>query len=278
MELFFNTSFEISKLITKKYSTSFFWASNFFSKEIKQNIFNIYGFVRLADEIVDTFHKYNKKELFENFEQELEYALINKISLNPILNSFQYTVNKFNIRKEYIVAFMDSMEKDLEKRSYKTKTEINEYIYGSADVVGLMCLQVFCNNNQEKFDELKSSALKLGSAFQKVNFLRDLKNDTEDLGRIYFPQIINEELNSETKKEIALDIQNDFNIAHKGIKKLPKSSKTAVYIAYLYYTKLLNKIEKKTAQKILDERIRISNFRKLMIIFRAFFVTKLNII
>lgn len=276
MELFNYTTFYISKKITQKYSTSFFWASNFFDNEIKEHIFSIYGFVRFADEIVDTFHNYDQKKLLLKFEEDLKLAIEDKISLNPVLNSFQNTYYKYNIKKEYIDSFLLSMKMDLEKKKYNTKQEIDEYIYGSADVVGLMCLQVFCKNDFDKFELLKPSALKLGSAFQKVNFLRDLKDDLQNLNRKYFWQTSASELNEESKKAIIDDIKNDFNIAYNGIKKLPKSARTAVLIAYFYYLKLLKKIDRTKIDKMLKKRIRVSNFVKILLILKSFFISKIS--
>lgn len=276
MELFNYTTFCISKKITQKYSTSFFWASNFFDNEIKEHIFSIYGFVRFADEIVDTFHNYDQKKLLLKFEEDLNLAIEDKISLNPVLNSFQNTYYKYNIKKEYIDSFLLSMKMDLEKKKYNTKQEIDEYIYGSADVVGLMCLQVFCKNDFDKFELLKPSALKLGSAFQKVNFLRDLKDDLQNLNRKYFWQTSASELNEESKKAIIDDIKNDFNIAYNGIKKLPKSARTAVLIAYFYYLKLLKKIDRTKIDKMLKKRIRVSNFVKILLILKSFFISKIS--
>ncbi|MBN2664538.1 MAG: squalene/phytoene synthase family protein [Bacteroidales bacterium] len=275
MDLFNDTTFCISKKITQKYSTSFFWASNFFENEIKKHIFSIYGFVRFADEIVDTFHNYDKKKLLLKFEDDLKLAIEDRISLNPVLNSFQNTYYKYNIKREYVNSFLLSMKMDLEKKNYNTKQEIDEYIYGSADVVGLMCLQVFCKNDFDKFEQLKHSALKLGSAFQKVNFLRDLKDDMQKLDRKYFWQISVTELNEESKKAIIDDIKNDFKIAYIGIKKLPKSARTAVLIAYFYYLKLLKKIDKTKIDKMLKKRISVSNFIKVLLILKSFFVSKM---
>lgn len=264
-----NTTYKISEIVTKQYSTSFYAASRLFDKEIRSHIFNIYGFVRFADEIVDSFHNFDKEKLFAKFESDYTDAINTGISLNPILNAFQDTVKKFDIPQEYVQAFLSSMKFDLYKTTYSNKQEIDNYIYGSADVVGLMCLKVFCNGNEVLFNELKLNALKLGSAFQKVNFLRDLKNDTENLGRFYFPEILNQTFDENTKKTIIQDIENDFKIALAGIKKLPKNSELAVYIAFLYYSGLLKKIKNTKAKKIISQRIRISNFLKFSLLIKA---------
>lgn len=232
--LFNETSYKISELVTKQYSTSFYSASKLFHSQIRYHIFNIYGFVRFADEIVDTFENCDKKTLLQNFEKDFYKALEAGISLNPILNSFVYTVKTFNIPLDYVQAFLNSMKLDLEKQNYNSKLELDNYIYGSADVVGLMCLKVFCNNNNTLFEQLKIPAIKLGSAFQKVNFLRDLKNDTQNLHRKYFPQLIDMEFDEKIKNEIISDIENDFEIAYTGIVKLPKTCHKAVFTAYNY--------------------------------------------
>lgn len=269
MDLYNQTSFKTSQLVTKLYSTSFYSASKLFHPSIRYHIFNIYGFVRFADEIVDTFINCNKKELLQDFENQYYKAYKTGISLNPILNSFVYTVKKFNIPDQYIQAFLNSMKLDLEKQNYINKSELDNYIYGSADVVGLMCLKVFCNNDENLFNQLKIPAIKLGSAFQKVNFLRDLKNDTQNLHRKYFPQLIQNNFDEQIKNEIIQDIENDFKIAYSGIVKLPKTSKKAVLTAYNYYKSLLKKIKHTPSQKILNKRIRISNLKKTLIISKS---------
>ena len=236
--IFDEISCQCSRNITKAYSTSFSSAVKMLSPRIRQDIYNIYGFVRLADEIVDTFHDYDKERLFLHFEKELDNALNDGISLNPVLNSFQQTVNKYNIPKELINSFMESMKMDLYKKDYKSVDEYNEYIYGSADVVGLMCLKVFTGNNNHKYEELKSPAMRLGSAFQKVNFLRDLKDDTESLERNYFPALNLQEMDDAVKKQIIEEIEADLNEGFKGIIKLPAEAKFGVYTAYVYYKKL----------------------------------------
>jgi len=278
MYLYDHTTFKISKIVTKQYSTSFFLASSLLSKEMRSAIFSIYAFVRFADEIVDSFHDHDKPFLLQKFEADYYDAYSRGISLNPILHSFQLTIKKFNIADEYVQAFLNSMKFDLEKKEYKKKEEIDEYIYGSADVVGLMCLMVFCGGNKTQFEELKKYAVKLGSAFQKINFLRDLKNDTENLNRIYFPQLAENEFDEVTKKAILSDIENDFNMAYLGIKKLPKGAKLAVLVAYSNYYQLLKKMEKIPASKIKNHRIRISNFAKGILLFKSILKCKLNLI
>ena len=271
ISLFNNISQEFSKQVTIKYSTSFSLATKILDSSIRNHIYNIYGFVRFADEIVDTFHNFPKKELLENFEKNLLLALDNKISLNPILNSFQITVHKFNIDYSLIEAFLKSMRLDLNKKEYKSQKEYKEYIYGSADVVGLMCLKVFVNGDQLKYNELMPNAMALGSAFQKVNFLRDLKNDFENLNRSYFPNIDFTNFSEESKKRIINEIKNDFNLALKGIKKLPNTSRLGVYTAYKYYLKLLYKLEKTPSLKIKTTRIRIPNYQKINLLLYSYF-------
>jgi 15-cis-phytoene synthase len=278
MKKFKNTTYRISKLVTKQYSTSFFSASKLFDREIRSHIFNIYGFVRFADEIVDTFHAYDKEKLLTKFEDDLYEALESAISLNPILHAFQDTANTFNIPHDYMRAFLKSMRFDLNKTHYINRQEFESYIYGSAEVVGLMCLKIFCNEKEALFDELKFSAVKLGSAFQKVNFLRDLKNDIENLGRSYFPESADKPFDDDIKKSIVQDIEKDFETAAEGIKKLPKNSKLAVYTAFLYYTALLKKIKKTKADIIVSKRIRVSDFRKVFLMVEAYTKYKLKLI
>ena len=276
--MFDKVSNECSKLVIKKYSTSFYFSTSLLSKTVRQDIFNIYGFVRLADEIVDTFHDYPKKELLEDFEKELWRSIENKISLNPILNSFQFTVNKYSIPKDLISSFLDSMKMDLEKKEYDSVEEYKKYIYGSADVVGLMCLKVFVEGSENQYDELSEFAISLGSAFQKVNFLRDLKNDSDILNRVYFPNVNMNNFTEESKKEIILEIEKDFKNAVKGIVKLPKNSKFAVYIAYRYYLKLLKKLKRVSSENIVKKRVRIHNLQKFAVIVRSYVKYQLNLI
>ena len=276
--IFDKVSNDCSKLVIKRYSTSFYFSSSLLSKTIRQDIFNIYGFVRLADEIVDTFHEYPKQELLEDFEKELWRSVDNKISLNPILNSFQHTVNKYSIPKDLINSFLDSMKMDLEKKEYNSVEEYKKYIYGSADVVGLMCLKVFVKGSESSFSELSPFAISLGSAFQKVNFLRDLKDDSNVLNRVYFPNVDMNNFNEKSKKEIILEIEKDFANAVKGIVKLPKNSKFAVYIAYRYYNKLLKKLKHTSSENIVKKRIRIHNLTKFIVIARSYVKYQLNLI
>jgi phytoene synthase len=276
--LFDTVSFACSVNVTKAYSTSFSSAVKMLAPSIRQDIYNIYGFVRFADEIVDSFHDYNKVELFRKFEIELDDAIKNKISLNPILNSFQHTVNKHNIKRELIDAFMKSMKLDLEKQEYKTTEEYHEYIYGSADVVGLMCLMVFVNGDEKKYNDLKESAMKLGSAFQKVNFLRDLKADFEDLNRTYFPNTDLTKLTESSKKEIIEDIENDFKLAYEGILRLPIEAKFGVYTAYRYYKRLLKRLKATPSAEIKNTRIRVPNYQKAELLARCYVKYRLNLL
>lgn len=277
-KLFDTVSYNCSKIVTQSYSTSFSMATKMLSDSIRQDIYNIYGFVRFADEIVDTFHDYNKKELFEAFEKDLESALEDKISLNPILNSFQHTYHKYNIEKHMVVSFMKSMRLDLYKTNYLTETEYKDYIYGSADVVGLMCLKVFVKGDQTKFDNLKDSAMSLGSAFQKVNFLRDLKADFDDLERTYFPNTDLNNLDEKAKQLIIKDIEHDFSEGLKGIKLLPIEVKFGVFMAYRYYNQLLKKLKKTPALDIKSTRIRVPNYKKIELLTRSYVKYQLNLL
>ena len=276
--IFDQISFESSKIVTKSYSTSFSSAVKMLAPTIRQDIYNIYGFVRLADEIVDTFHDYDKKELFELFELDLKRALDHKISLNPILNAFQNTVHKYKIPYDLIDAFMKSMRLDLEKKVYHSKEEYEQYIYGSADVVGLMCLKVFVNGNTELYDSLKHAAMRLGSAFQKVNFLRDLKADYDDLERTYFPDTDLNQLDEASKKQIIQEIEADFEAGYEGIRNLPIEAKFGVYTAYVYYKKLLSKLKKTPSVEIKTARIRVPDYQKAGLLAKCYFNYRLNII
>ncbi|MDT0295092.1 phytoene/squalene synthase family protein [Mesonia ostreae] len=267
-----------SKEVTQSYSTSFSIATRLLAPSIRQDIYNIYGFVRFADEIVDTFHNYDKEFLFNRFEEDLYLALEHKISLNPILNAFQETVHRYNISKELYKAFLKSMRTDLHKTTYLSQEEYQDYIYGSADVVGLMCLKVFVNGDQEKYDELKEDAMRLGSAFQKVNFLRDLKADYEDLNRSYFPNANLEQLDEDTKKEIITEIEEDFAHALNGISKLPVEAKLGVYTAYIYFYKLLNKLKSTPSLKIKGQRIRVPNYQKAGLLAKSYLSCRFNLI
>lgn len=275
--IFDNVSYDCSKTVTKTYSTSFSLATKMLSKTIRQDIYNIYGFVRFADEIVDSFHDYNKEDLFNKFEYDLELALSNKISLNPILNSFQYTFHRYNIDKTQVEAFMNSMRMDLYKSKYLTEEEYKNYIYGSADVVGLMCLKVFVKGNEEKYNELKDTAMSLGSAFQKVNFLRDLKADHDELNRTYFPNTDLTNLNEQSKQDIIDDIEKDFNKGLEGIKKLPMEAKFGVFMAYRYYRQLLKKLKRTPALEIKNARIRVPNYKKIELLTRSYVKFQLNL-
>jgi len=276
MEKFDRLSTKISEEVTRSYSTSFYTAARLFDSDIRDGVFSIYGFVRLADEIVDSFHDYDKTYLLDKFTSDYYESLESGISLNPVLQSFQKTVKKYKISGDHVNSFLASMRRDLTQNVYSDKDEANEYIYGSADVVGLMCLKVFCNGNESLYQELEKPAMKLGSAFQKVNFLRDLKDDTETLGRNYFYHF-GVCFNDEVKKQIINDIRSDFSMALIGLKKLPGNSRLAVYVAYSYYMALLRKIEKATASEIANKRVRISNASKLFILVRTIIQMKLRI-
>jgi len=276
--LFDTVSNDCSKIVTQSYSTSFSLATKMLSKSIRQDIYNIYGFVRFADEIVDTFHDYNKEELFDRFVKDLEAALVNKISLNPILNSFQHTFHSYNIDKALVDAFLKSMRLDLHKQDYLTDQEYKDYIYGSADVVGLMCLKVFVKGDQEKYEALKESAMHLGSAFQKVNFLRDLKADFEDLKRTYFPNTNLNELDEQSKQRIIIEIEDDFEKGLQGIHKLPSEAKFGVFMAYRYYNQLLKKLKKTPALQIKNSRIRVTDYKKVELLTRSYVKYQLNLL
>lgn len=276
-EIFDEVSYSCSEKVTKTYSTSFSLATKLLSENIRKDIYNIYGFVRLADEIVDSFHNYNKEVLFNDFSVDLEKALLNKIHLNPILNSFQHTFHKYKIDKELVESFMKSMRMDLIKKKYSVE-EYKEYIYGSADVVGLMCLKVFVQGDNSLYNKLKNNAMKLGSAFQKVNFLRDLKADKEDLNRTYFPNTKFEKLSESEKNEIIIDIEDDFKKGLQGIKELPIEAKFGVFMAYRYYNQLLNKLKKTPATEIINRRIRVPNLKKLELLTRSYVKYQLNLL
>lgn len=275
--IFDNVSYACSKTVTESYSTSFALATKMLGSSIRNDIYNIYGFVRFADEIVDTFHDYDKKSLFEGFEKELYDAINHKISLNPILNSFQYTFHKYSIPLHLVESFMKSMRMDLVKKKYTTTAEYKEYIYGSADVVGLMCLCVFVNGDQVKYDELKESAMALGSAFQKVNFLRDLKADYDLLERSYFPNTNLLELDEASKKRIVAEIDADFSQGFYGIEKLPSEAKFGVYTAFKYYKRLLDKLKKTPPLEIKNTRIRVPNYEKFGLLAKSYVNYKLHL-
>lgn len=274
---FHEVSHECSRLTTKRYSTSFSSAIKLLHKDVRGPIFDIYGLVRFADEIVDTLHDFDKATLLANFKAETYAAIENGVSLNPIIHSFQRTVNRYNIDHKLIDAFFRSMEFDLDKAQYST-TDYQEYIYGSAEVVGLMCLYVFCDGNKESYELLKPSAQALGSAFQKVNFLRDVKADYQQLNRVYFPGVDFNSFTYEMKSLIESDIAKDFADAYAGILKLPLTARFGVYLAYKYYLSLFKKIKAVKPQRILEERIRIPNYMKLWVATKVVIRTQLNIL
>lgn len=268
-QLFDELSYSVSKITTKKYSTSFSLGILALKPSIRNAIYAIYGYVRLADEIVDSFHEYDKEKLLNRLKTETKNALEERISLNPILQSFQETVHKYEIDTVLIKQFLNSMEMDLQKIDYNSAL-YNEYIFGSAEVVGLICLQVFTEGNKEKFEELKPYAMKLGSAFQKINFLRDLKDDYQILGRTYFPNVDMAVFDNHIKCQIEKEIEEEFKEALIGIKKLPNSSMFGVYLAYKYYISLFKKIKSKTSSEILNNRIRVSNPQKIFVAFKSY--------
>lgn len=277
VELFHTTSESCSRIITQRYSTSFSSAIRMLHKDLRTPIFNIYGFVRFADEIVDTFHDHDKVTLLAQFKKETYDAIERGISLNPVLNSFQLTVNEFNIDLKLVNAFFHSMEMDLEKKNYDC-AGYKEYIYGSAEVVGLMCLYVFCEGKKERFDKLEAPARSLGAAFQKVNFLRDIKADYNGMSRVYFPGCDFNNFTREDKLKIEADIEADFKHAYEGICGLPLKARFGVYVAYKYYLSLFKKIRKLQPARVLEQRIRIPNYHKAMIIIRAGVKNQLRLI
>ena len=267
-ELFDKISLNASKHVTNEYSTSFSLGIKMLHQSIREPIYAIYGFVRLADEIVDSFHEFNKKKLLDDFKSQTFQAIDIKISLNPILNSFQHAVNYYQIDKWLIDAFFDSMEMDLEDQKYDQET-FDKYILGSAQVVGLMCLKIFCKGDATQYESLKPGAMSLGSAFQKVNFLRDLKADKDNLGRIYFPGMNNHEWTPELKEKIQADIKQDFIHALEAINRLPSNSKYGVYTAYRYYFKLFKKLENASFEELLTNRLRVPNYTKIRLLFTS---------
>ena len=277
-KLFDQVSESCSRIVTESYSTSFTLATKMLDSSIRQDIYNIYGFVRFADEIVDSFHNYDKKELLDLFEKDLKKSIEDKISLNPILNSFQKTIHSYQIDYELVDSFLNSMKLDLDKKKYLTKKEFDQYVYGSADVVGLMCLKVFVKGNKNQYNDLRPYAMSLGSAFQKVNFLRDLKADHDGLNRSYFPNLNIDEFDEPSKKIILNEIDKDFRHALKGIFKLPSSARFGVYTAYKYYLKLLNKLRKTHPLKIKSSRIRVPNYQKVNVLARSYVRYRLNIL
>jgi phytoene/squalene synthetase len=277
LHVFDEASFKCSRVVTLRYSTSFSLSVRLLNSSLRNAIYGIYGFVRFADEIVDTFHDKDKVKLLNDFEAAYYDALAQGISLNPILNAFVITVKKYNIDDELVQAFLTSMKFDIDKKEYDS-AGIKEYIYGSADVVGLMCLKVFVNVDETRYNELKPFAMALGSAFQKVNFLRDLNNDVNELDRNYFPLLNSNKLTEETKQQLIDDINEDFKLAREGIRRLPASSKLGVYTAYIYYRKLTRKIQRTHSNTIMSSRIRISNFRKFGLILRCYLVCKFRMV
>ena len=275
--LFDDYSRKASRHVTKKYSTSFYAGVRALDKKIRDDVHAIYGFVRFADEIVDSFHGFDKAELLEEFKNDTYKAIDRKVSLNPILNSFQTTIHKYNIDLKLIEQFLFSMAMDLEDIEYD-KQKYEQYILGSAEVVGLMCLKIFVYGDEGEYEKLKPYAMKLGSSFQKINFLRDLNADFNELGRIYFPNLESGELTLENKIQIEEEIQQEFEDALIGIKTLPKSSRFGVYVSYKYYVKLLKKIQRKTANELLQERIRIANKTKVFVFAKSFLRNSLNIL
>lgn len=276
MSLYHTVSFRCSKQITEQYSTSFSGAIKLLHKDLRAPVYNIYGFVRLADEIVDTFHAYNKAELLEKFEQDTWDAIKSGISLNPVLHSFQSVVNQYNIPHHLIRSFLHSMKMDLYKTAYVNELELDEYIYGSAEVVGLMCLYVFCEGNAAQYESLKDYARRLGAAFQKINFLRDIRADVLGLSRSYFPGVNFHDFTDAAKMQIAASIEDDFRAGLEGIRKLPWKAKMGVYTAYRYYYKLHLKIKAMKPAAILQKRVRVPDLQKLLIILQAGMYNKLN--
>lgn len=277
LQLFHHTSNLCSKITAETYSTSFSSAIKMLHRDLHTPIYNIYGFVRFADEIVDTFHDFNKKELLDEFIDDTYKAIDRCISLNPVLHSFQQTVNTYDIDLKLVDAFFQSMKQDLAKTTYNT-TSYKEYIYGSAEVVGLMCLAVFCEGNKNLYERLKPAAQSLGSAFQKVNFLRDVKADYEQLNRTYFPGVDFKNFTPDMKQQIEKEIEQDFDSAFTGIVNLPAKARPGVYLAYKYYLSLFKKIKRTEPRKILQTRIRIPNYRKVFILAKAQLRTQLNLL
>lgn len=276
--IFDKISHRSSKIVTKSYSTSFSLGIFFLDRSLHQHIYAIYGFVRFADEIVDTFHDHNKRELLDDFEEQTYEAIDRGISLNPILNSFQETVRQFEIDQELITTFLKSMRMDLHPVESYSQEDYEDYILGSAEVVGLMCLKVFCYGNEEQYQALRYEAMKLGSAFQKINFLRDLNADYHTLGRVYFPGIEMDEFNNEVKAQIEADIEEDFHIGYTGILRLPKKARFGVYVAYVYYYALFQKIKATPAEVILSQRVRIPNHNKYGLLLSSYVRHSFNLL
>lgn len=276
--LYDRTAFKTSKAVTKTYSTSFSLAVGIHKPQKRNAIYSIYGFVRLADEIVDTFLTCNQEELLDEFENEFHEALQRKLSMNPVIHAFVLTVNKYQIPLSLVKSFMKSMRQDLYKSSYKSTLETNDYVYGSAEVVGLMCLKVFVDGDDIMYNRLKEPAQKLGSAFQKVNFLRDLKADYEQLNRVYFSDFNEDTFNDSVKLKLIAEIKDEFKVAKIGIRKLPGRSKIAVYLAYLYYMQLLKKLTRTPAKQLMNKRIRVNNYIKFALLVKASVYYKMKLI
>jgi phytoene synthase len=276
-QLFDDISRKSSKMVTNAYSTSFSLGIRFLAKKFHNPIYAIYGFVRFADEIVDSFHEYNKPELLDEFRNETYKSIERGISLNPILNNFQQVVNEYRIDRWHIDTFLKSMEMDLHDTQYDQQG-YEEYILGSAEVVGLMCLKVFVEGDEDRYNELKYYAMKLGSAFQKINFLRDFNADLQGLGRMYFPQLRTHEFTEEIKREIEADTRKDFELGYEGIKRLPKNARFGVYVAYKYYSNLLDKICSMPPQRIMQERVRIPDNQKYALFFGSFVRHSFNLL
>jgi 15-cis-phytoene synthase len=275
MELFDETCYKCSQVITQQYSTSFTLGIKTLDKKFHNPIYAIYGFVRLADEIVDTFHGFDKAQLLETFKADTYEAIRKGISLNPVLHAFQAAVHQYHINLDYVEVFLKSMEMDLHNQKYCPEL-YDEYIYGSAEVVGLMCLCVFCEGNQVLFRDLQEAARSLGSAFQKVNFLRDMKSDYQDRGRVYFPKVDFATFDNDCKRAIEQDILTDFKAAYRGILQLPKGARMGVYLAYVYYLKLFRKIQLLPAARIMSERVRVPNNTKLVLLISSYLRYRLN--
>ncbi|MEL6864305.1 MAG: phytoene/squalene synthase family protein [Bacteroidota bacterium] len=277
MKLYHQTCMECSQLITNRYSTSFSMGIRLFDKKFRGPIYAIYGFVRFADEIVDTFHQFQKSELLNRFREDTYRAIEEGISLNPVLHAFQQVVHEYGIERAQIDAFLKSMEMDLYYHEYEDAL-YQEYIYGSAEVVGLMCLKVFCEGNEEQYEYLKAPARSLGAAFQKINFLRDIKSDFDERGRVYFPGIDFRNFNNAEKQQIEADIKADFDHAYTGIVQLPEGARFGVYLAYVYYTKLFQKIKRLNAARVTKERIRVNDTRKVLLLFSSALKNSLNLL
>lgn len=275
--LYRKTCQECSELITKRYSTSFSMGIRAFDPKLRSPIYAIYGFVRFADEIVDTFHDFDKETLLSRFRQDTYLAIDERISLNPVLHSFQEVVHKYSIERDLIDAFLDSMEMDLNFSKYHDAL-YKQYIYGSAEVVGLMCLRVFTEGDEAEYQRLRDGACALGSAFQKINFLRDMKSDFDERGRVYFPGVDFQHFDNEQKRLIEADIKADFDAGYRGILQLPKSARFGVYLAYIYYINLFEKIKKAHAERVQLERIRVSDRRKVYLLFSSALKSSFNML